>query len=136
MREANSLTSCADEHVGRTLLSVPLVSLSRSYPPFFPFFRLAPRRKTHRTAGVAGFGYNVDTSSPTSTEDRGIDSGDSVDPEDTWWVAAAAGAGVGLGVVLLGAGLFFKFGKKTRPSVEPSCTRVDEGADETKAESS
>lgn len=76
------------------------------------------------------------TSSPTSTEDRGIDSSDSIDPEDTWWVAAAAGAGVGLGVVLFGALLFSKFGKKAGAgsAVESSYKRHNGFSDETKAE--
>ena len=103
-----------------------------------PCRRVSVRRENnaHRTAGVAGFGYDVATSSaPNSAVDRAFDGGDSVDPEDTWWVAAAAGAGVGLGVVLIGAVLFTKLGKKAgRPAVQSSYKRGDSLADETKAE--
>lgn len=98
---------------------------------------------------VAGFGYNLDTGSASATEDRSIDdsttsSSDSVDPEDTWWVAAAAGAGVGLAVVLLGALAFTKVGKKRRAAAVMSPTNARSGskgrggggsfADETKSE--
>lgn len=95
--------------------------------------------------GVAGFGYSLDTGSASMIEDRGIEdnTADSVDPEDTWWVAAAAGAGVGLAVVLLGALAYTKFGKKTRSGAVASPTAARFGskdsasasfADETKSE--
>eukprot|EP00903_Cladosiphon_okamuranus_P014013 g13031.t1 len=93
------------------------------------------------SASVDGFGYNLDTaSSPSSSGgDRSFGGNDSVDLEDTWWVAAAAGAGVGLAVVLIGAVLFTKFRKKSgsgagRPAVQPSDKRRGGFADETKAE--
>lgn len=117
----------------------------------FPFLRSVPAlpattQTSNRTAGATGFGYNLDTASSPTSGDRSIDVSDnSVDPEDTWWVAAAGGAGVGLGIVLLAALLFTKFGKKSRsdsgarhPPVEPiptgSPNRGDGFADETKAE--
>lgn len=92
---------------------------------------------TRSTAGVAGFGYNLETASSPAT-DRGTSSSDSVDPEDTWWVAAACGAGVGLIVVLLGAVLFTKYGKRkdhVGAKSKPGRSAVRSGfPDETKAE--
>lgn len=101
----------------------------------------------HRTAGVAGFGYNADdgdTPSPVTTGGNG----DSVDPEDSWWVAAASGAAVGLGVLMFAAILFNNTGTKksagagaggapaaVRPSVMGSSSKRRDGfVDETKAE--
>lgn len=125
------------------LVLLPCSSIPTSPFPAVPALPAATPTKKNRTAGVSGFGYNLDTaSSPTSAEDRSVDGGDSVDPEDTWWVAAAAGAGVGLGIVLFAALVFTKFGKKSgagaaarRPSVEPMRSkRSGVFADETKAE--
>lgn len=139
--------SCWNECLSHTRLS--FCSLAHPSPPPPSCGPRPARRHTNskkqknRTAGVSGFGYNLDTaSSPTSAEDRSVDGGDSVDPEDTWWVAAAAGAGVGLGIVLFAALVFTKFGKKSgagagarRPSVEPMRSkRSGVFADETKAE--
>lgn len=93
-----------------------------------------------RVEGVSGYGYDADgsfavtpspsgssgpaadedTISPTTNPtDLLVDVGDSVDGggsigsgEDSWWVAAAAGAGVGLGILTFGAFLFFRLEKR------------------------
>lgn len=61
-----------------------------------------------------------DTISPTTNPtDLLVDVGDSVDGggsigsgKDSWWVAAAGGAGVGLGILTFGAFLFFRLEKR------------------------
>lgn len=96
--------------------------------------------------GTAGDGA-IASPSPSSAEDseksgaEGEDGGGSGGGADnSWWVAAAGGAGVGLGVVLLGAVLFLKFGKKKEPRYDGlaksavSDTSLEVPAAETKAE--
>lgn len=82
------------------------------------------------TEGVEGFGYNLASSTPapgtpdvtlppasagSDAETGGTVEGESSSSEGTemsWWVAAVAGAGVGLGVLAFGALLFVKLGKR------------------------
>ena len=107
-----------------------------------PAVHHTPSTTYRSTDGVAGFGYNLETTSSPAADREA--SSDSVDPEDTWWVAAASGAGVGLAVVLLGAVLFTKYGKRkdhvgarSKPSaVQSGSGRGRKGGfpDETKAE--
>lgn len=107
--------------------------------------------------GVAGYGYNLsadegtddtaeadedgydDDASDTAEDRATVGSGGdgSVDPEDTWWVAAAAGAGVGLGILLCGGLLMNKFGKRNAVAgARAAAPAKGSGgaADETKAE--
>lgn len=106
-----------------------------------------PPPPLYSTEGVAGFGYNIQstggTPAPTTVAERsgqsGIDVGGSgSDGEDTsWWVAAAVGAGVGLGIVFLGALLISRFGKKRAGVAKSSAVNGEDGGDfanETKAE--
>ena len=95
---------------------------------------------------MAGFGYNFRstgaTPSPTTVAERsgqsGIDVGGGSDGEDiSWWVAAAIGAGVGLGIVLLGGFLLSRFGKKRADVAKASAGNAGhegESGNETKAE--
>lgn len=111
-----------------------------SHPP-------PPAPSPHSTEAVAGFGYNLQstgaTPSPTTVAERseqsGIDAnGGGSDGKDTsWWVAAAVGAGVGLGIVVLGGLLISRFGKKRTAVAKPSAVNAGDGgetANETKAE--
>lgn len=106
------------------------------------------------TDGVDGFGYSMDgtagddaiaSPSPSSAEDSersGVEDGGGSGggADNSWWVAAVGGAGVGLGVVLLGAVLFLKFGKKKDQGYDGlaksavSDTSLEVSAAETKAE--
>lgn len=77
----------------------------------------------YSTDGVAGFGYNIDsTPSPSPTPAPGsadtgtggieTDTTTTLKADNSWWIAAAGGAGVGLGVLAFGSLIFLKFGKK------------------------